>query len=293
VRSANHQPATGKASAPPKARVRTRAAVYCFAFNGKEKDDEVYGSTGTSLDFGARLYDPRVGRWLCEDPLSPKYPQWTPYSFTFDNPIAYFDSDGREGVAVVDKEKKTITIKAVYHVQTEPLPGRNDLRNTDEEVKAMQETTNDFLNHPQYKVTEGEYKDYAVIFDLAFVPSGPSYMLDPMAEKSTLDGFPIGNTIRLGDENSHPQLFHWKRDMRGNRISIQGGVTSNHRDIVLHREYGGFMVMIHEIFHSLFFDQDESGSGIGGGLIEGVHPPNPEDINRLINNPQLPKITKE
>jgi hypothetical protein len=34
---------------------------YVYSFNGAERDDEVKGS-GNSLDFGARIYDSRLGR---------------------------------------------------------------------------------------------------------------------------------------------------------------------------------------------------------------------------------------
>lgn len=40
---------------------------YRYGFNGKENDNEVKG-TGNSVDFGARIYDPRIGRWLTTDP---------------------------------------------------------------------------------------------------------------------------------------------------------------------------------------------------------------------------------
>jgi len=40
---------------------------YRRGFNGMEKDDEFKGK-GNSYDFGARMYDPRVGRWLTIDP---------------------------------------------------------------------------------------------------------------------------------------------------------------------------------------------------------------------------------
>lgn len=59
-----------------------------------EKDNELKGS-GNSYDFGARIYDPRVGRWLSVDPLQSKAPDWSPYRFGFDNPIRYKDPDGR------------------------------------------------------------------------------------------------------------------------------------------------------------------------------------------------------
>ena len=44
---------------------------YRFGFNGKENDNEVKGA-GNSLDFGARIYDSRLGRWLSCDPSEKK-----------------------------------------------------------------------------------------------------------------------------------------------------------------------------------------------------------------------------
>lgn len=40
---------------------------YRYGFQGQEKDDEIKGE-GNSYDFGARMYDPRVGRCLSYDP---------------------------------------------------------------------------------------------------------------------------------------------------------------------------------------------------------------------------------
>ncbi len=42
------------------------SSSYRYGFNGKEKDDEVKGE-GNSLDFGARMYDSRLGRFLSID----------------------------------------------------------------------------------------------------------------------------------------------------------------------------------------------------------------------------------
>jgi RHS repeat-associated protein len=68
--------------------------VYRFGFNGMHKDDEVKGS-GNSLDFGARVYDSRLGRWLSLDPLQAKYPSLNPYNFCANTPICAKDPDGR------------------------------------------------------------------------------------------------------------------------------------------------------------------------------------------------------
>jgi len=74
---------------------------YRFTFNGMEKDDEIKG-IGNSLDFGARIYDSRLGRWMSVDPLAAKYPSWSPYSAFRNNPILYVDPDGKEWVNAFD-----------------------------------------------------------------------------------------------------------------------------------------------------------------------------------------------
>jgi|GEM_PF-2196532 len=76
---------------------------YRFGFNGMEKDDEVKGG-GNSLDFGARIYDPRLARWLGIDPLVSKYPSLSPFSAFRNNPILFVDPDGKEWVNAHDAE---------------------------------------------------------------------------------------------------------------------------------------------------------------------------------------------
>ena len=61
-----------------------------YKFTGKELD------SGTGLYyFGARYYDPRIGRWLVPDPLAGKYPGLSPYNYAANNPLKFVDPDGR------------------------------------------------------------------------------------------------------------------------------------------------------------------------------------------------------
>jgi RHS repeat-associated protein len=59
-----------------------------------EKDDELKGK-GNSYDFGARMLDPRVGRFLSLDPLQKKFSYLSPYIYANNNPIANIDVDGK------------------------------------------------------------------------------------------------------------------------------------------------------------------------------------------------------
>jgi RHS repeat-associated protein len=69
--------------------------LYRYGFNGKEKSDEVYGD-GNVYDYGFRIYDPRIGKFLSTDPLFKSYPELTPYQFASNCPIEAIDLDGLE-----------------------------------------------------------------------------------------------------------------------------------------------------------------------------------------------------
>jgi RHS repeat-associated protein len=74
------------------------AAGYRFGFNGQMKDDEMKGK-GNSLDFGARMYDSRLGRFLSRDPDEAKYPDNSTYAAFNNSPIAFTDPTGRGAIA--------------------------------------------------------------------------------------------------------------------------------------------------------------------------------------------------
>jgi len=80
---------------------------YRYSFNGMEKLDEITNTTGGHLDFGARIYDARLGRWLACDPLAKEYTPISPYAFGLNNPIIFVDADGK---VIVDANGNEVII---------------------------------------------------------------------------------------------------------------------------------------------------------------------------------------
>ncbi len=109
---------------------------YRFGFNGKENDNEVKG-TGNQIDFGSRIYDPRLGRWLSLDPLAKKYPSESPYNFAGNSPISIMDPDGK---------RKTYYI---YQLNTDgSLSLVATIVDKDQVIKSVKKTTESYNNSP-------------------------------------------------------------------------------------------------------------------------------------------------
>lgn len=71
--------------------VSNYSEAYRYTFNGKEQDAE------TDLqDYGFRIYNPALGKFLSVDPLTAIYPMLTPYQFASNTPIQAIDLDGLE-----------------------------------------------------------------------------------------------------------------------------------------------------------------------------------------------------
>ena len=78
---------------------------YKYKFNGMEWQSEM----GLDYyDFGARNYDPALGRWMNVDPLAEKFYDRSPYEYCFSNPLRYIDPTGMSGEEWRNKDNQLV-----------------------------------------------------------------------------------------------------------------------------------------------------------------------------------------
>jgi RHS repeat-associated protein len=59
-------------------RTYTNGSQYRYGFNGKENDKDI---DGNNYDYGFRIYNPQLGKFLSVDPLTKSYPWNSTYAY--------------------------------------------------------------------------------------------------------------------------------------------------------------------------------------------------------------------
>jgi len=220
---------------------------YRFGFNGMERDDDIKGDGidpesggGNSYDFGARIYDPRVGRWWSPDPKENEYRSWSTYNYTFNNPIIITDPTGKGGEAVIEDGKLVIYQHFMVY-------GNSQLLNNEETPIKIQEHYNKALNEHPTKMKGPDNKIYDVSFNITVEVVSEQTAIDA-AQNNVRQNFDAKlNFMRIEDGGDLRQnsMTNNLRAADGSRTnSPKGGDNS----MVLSSEYLFTTRMTHEMF---------------------------------------------
>jgi RHS repeat-associated protein len=78
-------------------------SVYRYGFNGKEEDFNGEWGSKSHYDYGFRIYNPSIGKFLSVDPLAHEREWLSPYNFVQNNPISRVDPTGALDAPMYDE----------------------------------------------------------------------------------------------------------------------------------------------------------------------------------------------
>jgi RHS repeat-associated protein len=165
------------------------SSSYRYGFVGKEMDNEVKGN-GNQYDFGARIYDPRLGRFLSVDPKAAKYPFFTPYNYAYNNPIHFIDGDGEDGMLSGSGTKEDPYIIKATYLYVKGSISENQAKGLNA-ATALYNNKNKEGNNQAFEIKKEDGSVVHVKFDLTVVelPEGTDVSTDKAM-----------NSIRMKDE---------------------------------------------------------------------------------------------
>jgi len=251
---------------------------YRYGFNGKENDNEIKGE-GNQQDYGLRIYDPRLGRFLSVDALAKKYPELTPYQFASNKPIKFIDLDGAEAA---EEEFNPEESEREWDEMEENI--RENLREKEERERELH--IRRMNTDPQYRATQAFFNN------LMQSQARETYWRSAFNSASvTFTGGGIQENRKNGDAWDNAVRAEMLKNPTcvgvGRQISIKVVGLINGKTEVANIRIDNVGIRVNPVTNEPIFDFKEAKYSIGeikeGNIIQTLTPQQKSAVNILIN----------
>lgn len=207
-----------------------------FKYNGKEEQNELRLGW---LDYGARMYQPEIGRFFTQDRFSEKYLNYTTYQYGANNPVKFIDVNGDSLWIKAGSDRALYENGKLYNADGTTYAGRGVRK--DGSLRGFLKKTVSALN----QISESSATGTALVRDLQ--GSENSFTI----ERGTENSFTPDNAARaaanLGELSS--ELSALPKGGSGGIISFNPNQRLGGPDVNGNRERPAWLGLAHELFH--------------------------------------------
>jgi RHS repeat-associated protein len=201
-----------------------------YMFNAKEMDEE-----SGMYYYSARYYAPPV--FISRDPLFEKYPTYSPYCYTLNNPVRFIDPDGRKVVitgdqadgAVSQMQSRSENLEFTRDAETGEISVTGKAKTAEE--KYMQKIINDQKITVNFTASNNEKTTQGQTYNIgAFM--GNTVEKDANGKTTHVNAYQEYNVSKGADADkkvNSPGNFIWHEmaeGFEGGKISAKSGVSA-------------------------------------------------------------------